>query len=233
MLKIWIIGIHKKEKYGQYSRIAFNYIEAIEATGLAIPYIIPCNTKHIDWHIENCDGFIFPWWQDIDPKIYNKENCGSKESIIENDIVLLDAIQKIEKTDKLLFGICRGMQLINVYYEWTLIQHIENSDAHDDIKAENRIAHDIILWEWTFLREAFWTKKIEVNSIHHQAIEKLWEWIESIAHSDDGYIEWIQVNGKNILWVQWHPELLSDHRILFQTLFEKFINNTLKNTNVI
>ena len=120
MLKIWIVGIYKEEDHEQYSRLGFNYVTAIESSGIAIPYIIPCNTKHLSWHIENCDGFILSWGQDIDPKIYKQKNTASKDYSIENDQALLDFIDQVEKTDKLLFGICRGMQLINVYYDKTL-----------------------------------------------------------------------------------------------------------------
>ena len=228
MLKIWIVGIYKKEDHEQYSRLGFHYIKAIESTGIAIPYIIPCNTKYMDYHIQNCDGFILPWGQDIDPEVYRQKNTASVDYSLENDHVLLDFIEKVVKTDKLLFWICRGMQLINVYYWWTLIQDIENTDIHDDIKGEDRMAHNIIIESWNVLEEVFWKKEIEVNSIHHQAIQKLWKWIEIISRSDDGYIEWIHVRGKNILWVQWHPELLTKHQILFQTIFQKYIENTLK-----
>lgn len=228
MLKIWIIGIYNPEELEQYSRLWFHYIEAIESTGIAIPYIIPCNTKYMDYHIANCDGFILPWGQDIDPMMYGEEVAGSIDYSAENDRILLKVIEAVEKTDKLLFGICRGMQLINVYYWGTLIQDIKNTTTHEDIKTENKIAHKIIVQEETILQQAFWKKEIEVNSIHHQAIAKLWKWLEVITLSDDGYIEWIQVVWKNILWVQWHPELLTDHKILFKTIFQKYKDNALK-----
>ncbi len=222
MLKIWILATYKKKEYGQFSRLWFDYIKQIESTGLAIPIIIPCNTTLIEEHITYCDAFIFPWWDDIAPEIYGKENNGSINFHKSNDLFLLDSMKKIVEAKKPIFWICKWMQLINVCFWGTLIQDIPENKLHYDLTKQESEAHKIYFEQDSFLAKAFKTQNLGVNSIHHQVIDTLWEWLEITARSEEWYPEAVQHKELKVYGVQWHPEMMKEHNILFTYLFEEF-----------
>jgi putative glutamine amidotransferase len=224
MLKIWIFGIYKKNEYWQFSRIWFDYIKQIESTGIALPIIIPCNTKYIEKHIDFCDAFIFPGWDDIDPEVYGHENNGSENFHKNNDDFLLNCLDTIIRKKKPIFWICKWMQLINVYFWGTLVQNIPENKLHYDLTKQESEVHEVFFEKSSFLGKAFDTENIWVNSIHHQVIENLWEWLEIVAKSKEGYAEAITHTKHKIYWVQWHPEMMKKHAALFKYILEDFQN---------
>lgn len=224
MLKIWIISAYKKEAIDEINRVAFDYVKSVELTGIAMPYLVPCNINNIDYYIDNLDWFIIPWWDDIDPVLYWEKSSWSIDYHKKNDEFLLKIIDKIVKKKKLLIWICKWMQLINIYFWWKLLQDIKDFKLHNQYDKQYEIVHNINIKKWSILGEVFNSDNIWVNSIHHQAISKLWKWLEVIAESDDWYIEAIVHNNyKNIIWIQWHPESLEAHWVLFQNIFKNLI----------
>ncbi len=217
MKKIWIIAVYKNDSIDKINRLSFNYISAVENTKNAMPFIIPCNIKNIDYYIKHFDWFIFPWWDDIDPTLYWEENNWSKDYIKENDEFLLKFLDKIIKSDKQVLWICKWMQLINVYFWWKLVQHLENYEIHQQYNNQYCYVHRVKLEENRFLYNIFWDKIVSVNSIHHQAISKLWQWllVSWISTWWDNVIEAIQHVNNKIYWIQWHPECIKEHQIIF------------------
>ena len=68
--------------------------------------------------------------------------------------------------------------------------------------------HEINIKQGSFLEKCYNTNKIEVNSFHHQAINKVADNFRVVATSEDGVVEAIEY--ENILGVQWHPEQMRD-----------------------
>lgn len=218
--KIWIIAAYKKEPIDQINRVAFEYIEAVEDSWV-IPYIIPCNVKNVDAYIENMDAFIFPGWIDIDPSFYWEELNGSKGIMTKNDEFLLNFMKKIIESWKPILGICKGMQLINIYFWGKLVQHLKTADFHDQYEKHNESIDVAIIMEDSFIHEIFSTKELPINSLHHQAVSTLGKDLKIVATSKyDGTIEGIEHTSLPIYGVQWHPERLKDHK----NIFEWFVN---------
>ncbi len=221
MKKVWIIASYKKERFDKINRVAFDYIKAIENTKLAIPFIIPCNTRNINYYINEFDYFIIPWWDDIDPSLYGQKINWSKNSCLENDKRLLNFIERIILKNKKLLWICKWMQLINIYFWWNLIQDIKHAYIHYNYKEQYKNIHKIKLVKNTILWNIFKKEYLKVNSIHHQAIDILWKnLIVSSYDKENNYIESIESNNWNIIWIQWHPENLEKH----QKIFKYFLN---------
>jgi putative glutamine amidotransferase len=220
MLRVGIISIYKKYDFWEFSRIWFDYVRQVENTGLAYASVIPCNTQYIKKHIEACDIIIFPWGEDIHPNLYGQEIEGSKSLHKNNDTFLLECLDIAINMKKPIFGICKGMQLINIYFWGSLIQNIAHAELHNNLEKQNSSVHSIQL-EWdSVLWDIFPEKKCDVNSIHHQAIDQLWEGLEVIAKSEDAYIEAIKHSHKKIIGVQWHPEMMSDNTKFFRIILE-------------
>lgn len=159
-----------------------------------------------------CDGFIIPGGDDIDPAYFNEENNGlSKEINPEVDTADKIIVEYAKENKIPLLGICRGIQVINVFLGGSIYQDIGNDHKH--IISD----HKVITYPNHLLR---FRKTIAVNSYHHQAINKLAPEISVIARHVDGTIEAIIHNQLPMFGVQWHPELLPDSEeteIIFST----------------
>ena len=103
-----------------------------------------------------------------------------------------------------MFGICRGLQVIDVFFGGTLFQHLATAYVH-----ENTI-HTIITSEDGWLRPLL-GETVPVNSYHHQAIRTLGAGLRVTAVSDaDGVIEAVEHDSLPVRAVQWHPERMVD-----------------------
>lgn len=111
------------------------------------------------------------------------------------------------------------MQLINVYFGGSLIQDLSNSEFHFRPDERHEKIHEVaICGGGGFLSVAFDESRIQVNSIHHQAIDVLGDELEIVAKSaEDGAIEAIQHRELPVYGVQWHPECLESHAPIFRT----------------
>lgn len=112
-----------------------------------------------------------------------------------------------------VLGVCGGMQLLNVVLGGTLIQDIptERPDAllHEQKNPQDEPSHAIRIQEGSLLaRAAGRAGEARVNSTHHQAVARLGEGLVASAHAPDGVVEAIELPGRFVLGVQWHPERL-------------------------
>ncbi len=216
------IGIfaQRREYAGRlFNNLAFDYISKIEETG-SMAIIIPCFSPQTDQYIEICDAFIFPWGQDIDPSLYGRESNGARHTVPGYDRYLLSSMKKIIQTRKPILGICKGMQLLNVCHWGTLKQDVEEHAYHfQPERGYEKIDEVTIVVEESFLGRLYVSKKLKINSIHHQAVETLGEWLVIVAKSTyDDEVEAIEHTTLPHYGVQWHPEYLSSERI-----FEWFV----------
>jgi len=112
-------------------------------------------------------------------------------------------------------AICRGIQVVNVGLGGTLVQDLPSQRdavrAHelDDIRGER--VHDVSVEPNSRLASIVGARSLGVNSIHHQAIDRLGESIRVTARADDGVIEGVESDDPHwwMVGVQWHPEELT------------------------
>lgn len=135
---------------------------------------------------------------DINPSRYHKPNTSSYRVSDYQDKEQLKLIKKFVKAGKPVFGICRGEQLINVYFGGTLKQNISNHGSG---------LHNIKTKSGSRMRRLY-GKKTSVNSSHHQAVQKLGKGLTATAWAEDGTIEAIEYDKLPVFAVQWHPELM-------------------------
>lgn len=168
--------------------------------------------------LDDCSGLILTGGVDINPEIYcdpdTKENCGTFNP--ERDTFELKVIEKAMKKRLPILAICRGHQLINIYYKGSLIfdlMETRNVEHERISESENRL-HDITVLKDTLLYKIMKTDSAIVTSSHHQAVDQLGEGLMINAKSDDGIIEGIEYSDKKdkpfFLGIQWHPERLEN-----------------------
>jgi len=192
-----------------------HYSTCIDKIG-AVPLILPITDKKevAKVYIDKIDALIMTGGIDVNPFLYNEEPTKETEVPFTKrdtfDFILIEAA--LEKNIPIL-GICRGMQIMNVYFGGSLhqdikyygetnIQHVQRSNHHEPI-------HFVDIKKGSILSTLIGEKQ-KVNSVHHQCINKLGAGlVASAVSSSDKIIEAYESNGKNkVLGIQWHPEMM-------------------------
>jgi putative glutamine amidotransferase len=174
------------------------------------------------------DGLLLTGGSDINPKRYGRDDAGSDEVDDARDELEIRLLREALDAALPVFAICRGLQLFNVAYGGTLVQHLSSTAVHrqkpgDAAPGKHPAAHRVWVAPETRLAGIVGAGGMDVNSRHHQAIEALGQGLAVSAISEDGVIEAIERPGAGFaVAVQWHPEdriLVSDAD---RKLFEAF-----------
>lgn len=150
------------------------------------------------------DGLILCGGGDIDPKYYNEEINGSDNIDVARDEAELVLLKAYVEADKPVLGICRGHQLINVFFGGSLYQHLPESELHTPTKAGDSV-HNVTALADSVLGRLYGTS-FAVNSSHHQTLKVLGEGLRATAFWNEKYVEAIEHTSLPIIGVQWHPE---------------------------
>lgn len=152
------------------------------------------------------DALILTGGGDIAPAYYFEESKGSQPPDIARDAAEFALVYAFVAQKKPIFGICRGMQLLNVFFGGSLIQDLPPSQQEIHLgENEQDKLHPISFCANTPLFDALGTGGI-VNSWHHQAVGTLGENLIPAAWADDGVLEGFFHKSLPILGVQFHPE---------------------------
>lgn len=163
--------------------------------------------------VDDCDGVILSGGVDIHPKYYGQSihYPGAPEKGFEThrDDFEFSVLETSLKKNIPVLGICRGLQLINVFCGGTLIQDLGNKNATHESQISDR-RHNVKLEQGTTLHKVVKVDSGTVSSAHHQAIDKLGNNLVANSYAEDSVIEGIEwENGYNkpfMLALQWHPE---------------------------
>lgn len=179
----------------------------------------------VSQYLDRLDGFLFTGGRDVPPEAYGQEphretqECDPKR--FSCDRLLAELV--LERTMP-VFAICMGVQLLNVVYGGTLFQHIETEIQHTHIDPGNDSLHSIVIEEDSLLHQILGATDIEVNSSHHQAVDRLAPGLRALAKAPDGIVEAVQMTDRSFfLGVQWHPERIFE-RPEQRRLFKAFVS---------
>ncbi len=217
---------HDSEKNKNQFVMRSSYFNAVYLSG-GLPVYIPYTTdeKILNSYCEDFDGFLFSGGVDLDPKYFGEVK--EYDSVVINkerddfEFALFNLIYPLKKP---VFGICRGIQFFNVALGGSLYQHIDNhtQKGNGDICAQK-----ITVQKNTKLYKILGKTEIFTNSFHHQVIKKLAKPLIASAHSEDGYVEAVELPSEKhpfFMAVQWHPELFFHKDKEQFALFENFVN---------
>jgi len=210
------------------------YLEALRRCG-AEPVVLPNLCACVGDDIERLDGLLLSGGRDIAPSAYGAEpHPELRLASPERDAYELAAIRIATERGIPVLAICRGMQIANVAFGGTLIQHlpdvVDGSVRHLDI--ERRFVpfdeHIVTIAAESQLADIVGTTRCATNASHHQAIDRLGKGLRAVAHTDDGIIEAIELcePRPEQFWIatQWHPErLLESDENRSRRLIEAFL----------
>ncbi len=156
---------------------------------------------------KNFDALIISGGDDLNHALYEKEFCDLEDVITsKRDALEYHLLHLAFRDKKPVFGICRGYQLINVYFGGTLDKDISTQYG--------RIRYSLLPWKKiglkkdSFLHRTFARKKIHINTLHHQAVDKAASQFFVAATDEKGMIQAIEHKHHPLYGVQWHPEYL-------------------------
>jgi putative glutamine amidotransferase len=203
-----VIGITDCSKFGNYEK----WIASEGAEVIKLSY----QDNNLN-EIEKCDGIVLSGGEDVHPRFYNKmeylEYCHEIDE--RRDEFEWKVLEMTEARKLPLLGICRGLQMANVFYGGTLIPDIPSFGKFNHSRFSEKDRYHIIELDPTSdLKKIAGVEKGEINSAHHQSAELVGKGLVTNSISADGIIEGIErqeKTGKPFLHlVQWHPERMSN-----------------------
>lgn len=199
------------------------YADAVEVAG-GEPHV-----EYVYTGDELFDGLILAGGEDVDPSYYGEECNGSNPPDLPRDIAEFALCKKYIDAGRPIFGVCRGAQLLNVYFGGTLIQHLPTAHLHRK-EGDEHATHPSTVEEGSLMHRLLGKKEFLVTTIHHQAIDRVADGFRVTQYSkEDGVIEAIEHETLPIFAVQWHPEKFCaderrDHEPSAQALFDYFVD---------
>lgn len=150
----------------------------------------------------DCDFLLLPGGGDLEPWRYGQENTASRGLEPERDAAELALLDLFMTLGKPVFGVCRGMQTLNVFFGGTLLQDIP---GHGQVLGRDRL-HEVRTAAGPLA--ALCGEDLTVNSAHHQALDRLGAGLEVVQWAPDGVVEAVCHRSLPVWGVQWHPERL-------------------------
>jgi len=212
------------------SYVAEDYVQAI-LENKAIPIILPMSKKLdlVADYIRQIDGLLLSGGHDVAPRFYAEEPLEKLGKICpERDEFELALIAEALKQRKPILGICRGQQILNVYFKGSLYQDQSYASGirikHDQDQDSDLVTHSIFIEQGATLAKIFAEDRLMVNSFHHQMVKELGQGLLVDALSGDGVVEaFHHADYPFVVGVQWHPEMLCQSLPEMNLLFQAFI----------
>lgn len=179
------------------------------------------------------DGVVIAGGRDVDPALYGRDVLpeGKVEVDAGRDAIDFPLFETAWQEGVPVLAICRGLQVVNVARGGTLIQDLPSESPSDVIhqrpKERNRRDHPVILRAGTRLAAISGSPRIDVNSRHHQAVDRPAADLIVTATAPDGVIEALEARDRWVVAVQWHPESLTDDPAS-KRLFREFVEEVRK-----
>ena len=206
--------------------IAAGYVAGITDAG-GIPVVLPAiDPSFAPGTVSGLDALVVSGGADIDPAQYGEENTRSVKIDAGRDAWELALTTEARRTHTPFLGVCRGHQILNVASGGTLDQHVWGRADHPPLWNEDKTRLTTWMHEVTFeagsrVAEVYGKDRRMVNSLHHQAVERVGTHLAVTGTAGDGTVEVLEsTNDWWALGVQWHPERLdlADERPLFEAL---------------
>jgi putative glutamine amidotransferase len=211
-----IIGVTDCSKYNNYA----NWISAGEnVETLRLSY------KENNFEsIKKCQGILLTGGEDVHPRFYQKPEylplCYADDMDEKRDEFELNVLEFSQKNRIPVLGICRGLQITNVFFGGTLIPDIPTFGKFNHSKrGGNDTYHLVSVDVNSILYEQVKVAGGEINSAHHQSTERVGHGLVANSFSSDGVIEGLErlnpADQSYLSLVQWHPERMRDQNNVF------------------
>ncbi len=197
------------------SRIADAYCDAVRVAG-GTPMLIPVinEPEYIKEVCNLVDGIVMSGGGDIHPSYFNAPTipeAGTPDP--ERDAYDVALIREAQARQIPIFGICRGMQILNIVFGGDIYQDIAKEFGpalpHSQEEPKRIATHSVSVKVDSRLAQIMQQTTVETNTFHHQAVKRIANEFEATAFTSDGICEAIEHPFYPMIGVQWHPEHLA------------------------
>jgi len=219
---------------GKFVRADLDYVDGVTGAG-GVPVVLPPvgDERSAEAVIQSLDGLLLSGGSDLDPGYYGEEPVPELGiTIPERDAFEMALVGLALRRGMPVFGICRGMQVLNVALGGTLYQDLPSQWGRDLLKHRQdtpkwQPTHEVKVREGSYIAEVMGRELVKVNSYHHQGIKTLAEGLVATGRSSDGVIEAVEaedVSERWLLGVQWHAEAMRGAGPQQESLFEAHVS---------
>jgi len=201
-------------------RLAASYLAILQRAGLTPVVVAPLTgtdadvAAAIDRILDSAAGLVLSGGEDVAPAAYGATSSPHLGRVNpERDRTELAAVRAARDLRLPTLAICRGIQVLNVALGGTLIQDLPSERpsaiAHDPDRPRDSRTHAVQLVADSRLARAMGVAVLDINSIHHQAIDRVADSLVVTATAADGVVEGVETGRRDPWWVvgvQWHPE---------------------------
>lgn len=189
------------------------YIEAIERVEATPLLITPAHGESsiIDL-LEMSDGLMLTGGEDVDPSRYGQKPHPKLETVNhQRDEMEFLVLERALEMGVPILAVCRGLQILNVAFGGTLYQDLPTQKpegvAHEQNAPINERWHATTVEPDSRVAELFGATEFQINSFHHQGIDRLGEGLRPVGWAEDGLVEAVEATDHPwVIGVQWHPE---------------------------
>lgn len=174
--------------------------------------------------VSRADGVCLPGGPDVSPSRYGASNVHPELFGVrdEHDVLDLALAQAAIEAGLPMLAICRGHQVLNVALGGTLHQHLADVIGEAEAATHLKQHHRIDLTAGSKVALAMGTEQPRGHCVHHQAIDRVGDGLVVTASRGD-VVEAVELPGRWIVGVQWHPEDDADVDGQQQALFDGFV----------
>ncbi len=150
-------------------------------------------------------GLLLCGGGDLNPVWYGAKTKGNIGIEPERECSDFYMISQFASQKKPILGICRGMQVLNVFFGGSLVPDLSHrNEIHRGQKGSD-CSHIVKTGANSLMQRLYGTQTV-VNSCHHQAVDRIGRGFRSTMKSLDGVVEALEHQSLPIIAVQWHPE---------------------------
>lgn len=233
---VWLPACHRHldlDDPGGYSVLADRYAAAVDALGLQ-PVLFPmADAEDVPELLPLVDGVLLTGSpSNVEARHFGAEILPTDTLDPRRDALTMALVRVALAEGVPLFGVCRGLQEMNValggslyqrVHEWPgLMDHREPQD--EDLEVQFAERHEVLLDPQSAFAEWAGGTHAQVNSLHGQGIKELGRRLVAEAHAPDGLVEGVRVEGARAFayGVQWHPEWRHEENRFYDRTLKAF-----------
>lgn len=204
------------------------YIDAVRRAGGQAILILPGDTRPSSELLTRADALLLVGGGDVEPWRYEQERHQTLAGVEpDRDALEINLLHEASELDLPTLCICRGMQVMNVAFGGTLLQHLPDEPQlarHSPSEASERILHEVETAPGSLLSKTTGGVSISCSSRHHQGVDRLGDGLLATGWSADGLVEVIErTENAWFIGVQWHPEDTAEEDPAQQALFDALV----------